>query len=223
MSAEILLSGFDKTTQELAFRIYCTEVPEAERRQMHKAEHFAALDLLGAALCRDFGIRHAKICRTGLDKPRLVHDSLHMNLSHCKGLAVCAVSRVPVGIDAETPRQVRDSLLPRICTPAETDWISSQDDKNLAFSRIWTLKEAYAKYTGAGIREPFSQLAFSLTDGIRFHHPDAENVRFFQLIRENHQVVTICLKNGVWGLIPQRGLGQSPNFNDREAIPYIPR
>ena len=29
----VLLSGYDKTTQELMFRVYLTEIPEVERSQ----------------------------------------------------------------------------------------------------------------------------------------------------------------------------------------------
>ena len=193
MSAEILLSGCEKHTQELVFRVYCTALCETARKQMHRAEHFAALDLLSAALLTDFGIRHAVVRRKGLEKPVLEADGLFMNLSHCKGLAVCAVSRTPVGIDAETPRKVREQMLSRVCTPAETGFVLRQTDRELAFSRLWTLKEAYAKYTGAGIREPFDKLGFSLDSGICFHHKDAENLRFFQILTENCQIISVCL------------------------------
>ena len=67
-----LLSGYDQNTQMLVFRVYAEALPDTERRQNHRQAHFAALDLLGAALEKDFGVRHAVIHRTGLGKPKLL-------------------------------------------------------------------------------------------------------------------------------------------------------
>lgn len=195
MSTE-LLTGYRKSTQELAFRVYCTAIPETDRRQAHRIQHLAAWDLLGAALLRDFGLRHTVILRRGVEKPTLLRDFPQFNVSHCKGLAVCAVGSVPVGIDAEPPRAVRESMVSRICTAGESAWIAAQNDKMYAFSRIWTLKEAYTKYTGEGIRHPFGDLDFALEGGIRFQHPDAGKLRFFQLLRGNSHAVSLCVPEG---------------------------
>lgn len=192
----VLLSEYDKSTQELEFRVYAERIPETERKKQHRQEHFAALDLLGAALAQDFGVYHAGIRRIGLGKPKLIHDFLHINISHCMGLAVAAVGRVPLGVDAEAPRAVRETLLRKICTAEETAYIDAAEDRNLAFSRIWTLKEAYAKYTGEGIALKFSQLGFSFAaDGaVRFHHPAADSVRLYHMLYEGF-AISVCCKN----------------------------
>ena len=192
-----LLSGYNKTTQELMFRVYAAEIPENGKRQNHSAAHFAALDLLGAALAADFGLRHAVIRRVGLGKPVLIHDFLHMNLSHCKGLAVAAVGRMPLGVDAEGKRAVKDALMQKVCAPEEIAQIQAAHDKNLAFTKFWTLKEAYAKYTGEGIRLDFSALRFEIgAEEIRFHHPDAAQVRFAQLTDRSGCIVSLCCPQG---------------------------
>ena len=64
-----LLSGYARSTQELMLRVYAAEIPETGKRQTHRASHFAALDLLSAALAKDFGVQHAVIHRVGLGKP----------------------------------------------------------------------------------------------------------------------------------------------------------
>lgn len=190
-----LLSGYDQNTQTLVFRVYAEALPDTERRQNHRQAHFAALDLLGAALEKDFGVRHAVIHRAGLGKPKLLHDFLHVNISHCKGLAVAAAGRVPLGVDAETPRKVRDSLLTKVCTAEEAAEIQQAADKNLAFSRFWTLKEAYAKYTGEGIGLDFAKLGFTIRscDDIVFHHPDADRLHFCQLMFGRQTVISLCV------------------------------
>ncbi len=196
-----LLSGYDKTTQELMFRVYVQPIPAADRRTRNKASHFYADDLLGAALAEDFQISHAKISRTGLEKPVLLHENLHMNLSHCKDLAVAAVGKVPLGVDAEPPREIKEKLMRTVCTPAETAWITSQPetDRLFAFSRIWTLKEAYTKYTGEGIRRPFSSLEFLIGNGLEFRHPASGKVCFFQMIHGNQHVISLCVPHGAHG------------------------
>ena len=191
-----LLSGYDKTTQKLVFRVYAEVLPDTGKRQKHRDAHFAALDLLGAALAKDFGVRHAVIRRVGLGKPQLIHDFLHINISHCRGMAVAAAGTVPLGVDAEVPRTVRDSLLEKVCTAEEIAQIKAADDENHMFARFWTLKEAYAKYTGEGIGLDFSTLGFSLVENIIFHHPNAGNVRFYQSKPDLQTVVSLCVPFG---------------------------
>lgn len=191
-----LISGYDKSTQKLMFRVYAEPLEDTGKRQKHKDAHFAALDLLGAALAKDFDLHHAVIRRIGLGKPQLIHDFLHVNISHCRGLAVAAAGYMPLGVDAEAPRQIRESLLRKVCTPEEAETILGAADGNLAFSRFWTLKEAYAKYTGEGIGLDFSTLGFTLGENIVFHHSDAEKLRFYQTVTENQTVVSLCVPAG---------------------------
>ena len=191
-----LLSGYDKSTQALMFRVYAEPLPGTGRRLKHKDAHFAALDLLGAALAEDFGVTHAVIRRKGLGKPHLIHDFLHINLSHCKGLAVAAVGRMPLGVDAEAPRTVRDPLLEKVCTVEEIAQIRAADDGSRMFARFWTLKEAYAKYTGKGIALDFTQLGFALSDAgtVTFRHPESSQVCFFQLPVTADVTVSLCIR-----------------------------
>ena len=195
-----LLSGYDQTTQDLIFRVYAAVIPDTDRLSRNRASHFCAYDLLGAALAEDFDIYHAKIKREGLGKPMLIHDTLQMNLSHCKGLAVAAVGRVPLGVDAEPPREITDKLIRTVCTSQETAWISGHADESklFAFSREWTLKEAYTKYTGEGLRRPFSSLEFLLADGLEFRHPAAHKVQLYQLLHGEKYVVSLCVPSGAY-------------------------
>lgn len=207
----VLLSGYDQLTQELMFRIYAAEIPTADRKLRNHVSHNYANDLLGAALLADFGVKHAKIVRRRLEKPLLIHESLHMNISHCKGLAVAAIGKFPVGVDAEPPREIAEKLMRTVCMPAEARAIMAEPPEKRAFmfSRFWTLKEAYAKYTGEGIRRPFSTLGFKLgtpldslrNDSIEFLHPSACKLRFCQLLCGEKFAVSFCISRlGVFDL-----------------------
>lgn len=200
---KVLLSGYDRLTQELMFRVYAAEIPTADRKLRTHLSHNYANDLLGAALLADFGVKHAKIVRKRLEKPLLIHESLHMNISHCKGLAVAAIGKFALGVDAEPPREVADKMMRTVCMPAEFRAICEQPAEKRAFyfSRLWTLKEAYAKYTGEGIRRPFSTLGFKLhalpdslrNDTVEFLHPSACKVRFYQMLCGDKYAVSLCI------------------------------
>lgn len=83
-------------------------------------------------------------------------DDLHFSLSHAPGLVVCAVARDrAVGIDVErVALQHRFPRLARlVCAASEQHSMERRDPVaySLHFLRYWTLKEAYAKATGAGL------------------------------------------------------------------------
>ncbi len=92
---------------------------------------------------------------------------LYFSLSHTKGIIACIVARNPeIGCDIEQirPRRYEKELATKIF--AEKEMAQYQQQENTAacrsfFYRCWTLKEAYLKAKGIGIRESLSQLDFS--------------------------------------------------------------
>lgn len=75
-----------------------------------------------------------------------------MSISHSQGLAACALSRQPLGVDLE-PLQRRpgwQKVTRRWFTPGEQAWLLERDDPQ-AFLQAWTFKEAWLKATGRGI------------------------------------------------------------------------
>lgn len=91
--------------------------------------------------------------------------SLHFNLSHSHGLVLCAVSSIgPVGIDVETidPERASLDIARRYFSDRETAIFAAlpERDRPVAFHRIWTLKEAYVKALGTGLRTPLADFRF---------------------------------------------------------------
>jgi 4'-phosphopantetheinyl transferase len=95
-------------------------------------------------------------------KPSLVRGQSgpRFNLSHSNALFVCAVSsQSEVGIDVEQVGGMPDSdasaIVERFFSEIEKSaYRTSKDDqKQLAFYRLWTRKEAIAKCSGQGIAE----------------------------------------------------------------------
>lgn len=182
------------------FVLYATKIPDLQDvpvRNRYRTEHFYAINLLSTVLQQDYEIYHAMLSRDEQGKPQLIHPFLHMNWSHCKGLCVLGIGNCPIGVDVEPPRQVREAVLDRVCLPSEKEEILSENDVDASFSRYWTLKEAYGKWHGGGIRLPLDKIPFSLkTDKIQFLHEKANEFSFYQLIYEPDEIpytVSVCV------------------------------
>ena len=73
------------------------------------------------------------------------------SISHCKhGIAV-AVSEKPIGIDIEHIRTAKPELVERTMNEQEQAEIWAAASPDVAFTRLWTQKEAVLKMQGTGI------------------------------------------------------------------------
>ena len=85
-------------------------------------------------------------------KPYITNfDGIEFNISHCRQAVVVAVSNRVVGVDAEGSRRFSETTLGKACSNEERDAIVNADNPSVEFSRIWTHKEAFFKWTGTGI------------------------------------------------------------------------
>lgn len=92
-------------------------------------------------------------------KPFLQNHLRHFSLTHTDELIALAVSTRPVGIDIEhSERKFNPRLAKRYFHQQENSILSADDNFNLNFASLWTLKEAYAKATGVGIFASISKL-----------------------------------------------------------------
>lgn len=66
----------------------------------------------------------------------------HYSISHSKTHVFIALSKQPVGVDTETHRFIKQSVVERLTTPAEL--------AGLTFFDIWVLRESYFKLKGEG-------------------------------------------------------------------------
>jgi len=94
-------------------------------------------------------------------KPLAV-DGVYYSLSHSGNYAACLIGRSENGLDIQVRRPVREGLEKRFFAKEENDYLDGlrgkggAEEVTDAFFTIWTLKEAYAKYTGKGMSEGFS-------------------------------------------------------------------
>ena len=100
-------------------------------------------------------------------KPYFPGSHLHFSITHTKTHVFCALSDVPVGIDAEDKtRTVNPSLAQKILSPDEMAQYEALTpmDRNDALLRFWVLKEAEVKCSGLGLRGYPNHTNFKLDD-----------------------------------------------------------
>ena len=140
--------------------------------------------LLKRGLNEVFGISENPLFEYGEHgKPQLAgHPEIYFNMSHCREAAVCAVSNRPVGIDVESVGRYKESLVRYTMNEAEVQQILQAERPDVAFIRLWTMKEARLKLTGEGIS---NDMKHALDDAALF--------RFETTIdQELHYIYTVC-------------------------------
>ena len=106
-----------------------------------------------------------EIAVTDRGKPFFVESPWYFSVSHSKHHVFCALSRTPIGIDAEeADRDINLRLAEKILSSTERQQFEEAADKRLALLTFWVLKEAKAKCTGEGLKGYPNQTEFMLTD-----------------------------------------------------------
>ena len=136
------------------------EISEQRREQALKFKHeqgqrlcVLAYLLLKQALREGYGITENPVFEYNEHgKPSIVgHPEIFFNLSHCKEAAVCVVSDQPIGVDVESIREFKESLVNYTMNDDEIAQINSAEHPAAAFIRLWTMKEATMKLIATGI------------------------------------------------------------------------
>lgn len=79
------------------------------------------------------------------------HPEVHFSISHCRVAAGCLVSNRPCGFDVEYIRKAKPDLVRQTMNPEEQEDIFSSPYPDIAFTRLWTQKEAVLKLQGTGL------------------------------------------------------------------------
>ena len=128
-----------------------------------------------------------EILRGEHGKPYFKDSDIFFNCSHCKFGAACIVADCEVGVDIQEIRKVKPAVIKRVCTDSEIESIKTDED----FIRIWTMKEAYSKYTGNGFAEGFSTI--DTTGWTNFVKIGNCYISWYSFIGEEPQLVEVSL------------------------------
>lgn len=81
-------------------------------------------------------------------KPYIGGNEQYISISHSKEFVLVGIHQLPIGVDVEVLRPFNKKLINRYFTPEEADFIDNQEK----FFIIWTVKEAFLKLTGQGLK-----------------------------------------------------------------------
>ena len=127
--------------------------------------HDAGRKLLRQLYREQTGREIPEIAVTDRGKPYFPESPWHFSISHTKRHAFCALSRNPVGIDAEElDRDVKLTLADKILSPTEKAQFDATPDPHRALLTFWVLKEAAAKQSGKGLGKAAWNTDFSPDD-----------------------------------------------------------
>lgn len=97
------------------------------------------------------------------------NSRITFNLSHTDGAVICALGSSAIGADieycADASMRMSEHLLRRSLTENERNYVyeaRTEQERNLRFLRLWTLKESFAKACARGLSLPFRSISFPL-------------------------------------------------------------
>ena len=120
------------------------------RQELDQRRCMAAYRLLQESLRADFGIDEVpEFVFNAQGKPLLLeHPGIHFSLSHCREAVAVAIDLQPVGIDIETVDHYSEEVARRVMSEGEMRQILSAPRPEVAFTKLWTMKESLYKLTG---------------------------------------------------------------------------
>lgn len=137
-----------------------------QHSEQHSLAHSLLKDMLKGFYDIDYTEEMTK--KTEQGKPYLAdYPDVHFNISHSERIAACMVESRQCGIDCEKVREYRPNVMKRAFSEKEQALIESapENERDMLFFTIWTLKEAYIKAIGKGLSFPMNEAEFFIEDG----------------------------------------------------------
>lgn len=187
--------------------------PETERLARLRFERDRVRGLVARALVRTVLSRYGPLApqewefrADGNGRPRLCNPPpgtrMEFNLSHSGAMIVLGIGAGMIGVDVECiTRQSDTEALERYFAPSEREALRALParERRRRFFELWTLKEAYLKARGVGLRLPLDRIAFEFAGehGLRFslESPLADTSprwRLWQFAPRTDYVVAVC-------------------------------
>lgn len=144
------------------------------RHELGRRTCAAAYLLLCEGLRKEHGITEKPVFEFGEHgKPSIIgRPDLHFSLSHCREAAICVLSDRPVGIDIESVGRYNERLARYTMNDEEMAQILASNRPDIAFTRLWTQKEAVLKCTGEGIGNDLKNVLKNFRESSPItHHP----------------------------------------------------
>ena len=93
-----------------------------------------------------------QICKNEHGKPFFLDECLpNFNISHTKDMIGLVLSSEVIGIDLEVLRNTKEDLWERFLSENEVNALKGAENKEVLFTRFWTIREAVLKASGEGL------------------------------------------------------------------------
>lgn len=177
-------NGYDFDCEKFLHLLPCERVEKYHRLRFEKdKKNCVGTYLLLLKALKEYGVEKFVLGYTETGKPYIKDNPVYFNFSHSKNGFVCAVSQKEIGADIQEVVKPKKTTLEKACTEKEKN-LAAEDD--VAFTRLWTLKESIIKRNGATIAD-YGKYEFA-TDEKDFY---AYGNHFVSLIEEDF-VITVC-------------------------------
>lgn len=160
--------------------------------------HSIGIMLLEEALKSKYNITDFVLDKDNYGKPYLAsHSNIYFNITHCKNMVICAVAECNVGVDAESIRSYKEITARKISDLGEFSFYNHSLNKDVTFTRLWTIKESYSKYFGRGITMDFSSISINelvmqkILDDIDIMEFNIDGLKVIS-IRFSKNIVALC-------------------------------
>lgn len=131
----------------------------------------------------DIGVENAEIKRTGSGKPYVDAEDVFFSVSHSGNYFVMLTDNLPVGVDIQKETGAdTETVSRRYFTEEEAELVRSEGRE--IFFKLWTMKEAYAKYLGTGLGKVLGKVSVL----------NREDVEFAGFQLEKGMYCTCCMK-----------------------------
>lgn len=133
-----------------------------------RKECAAAYLLLCRGLREEYGITVPPVFDYGEHgKPVIAgRPDIHFNLSHCREAVLCVLSDQPVGADVERIGRYKESLARYTMNDEEMAVILQAERPDVAFTQLWTQKEAVLKLQGTGITDNMKDVLHAVSTSL---------------------------------------------------------
>jgi 4'-phosphopantetheinyl transferase len=181
---------------------FAAKAKEVSKERLEKIEKLKKQDdkfrCLGAGLLLNYvkkvyGIDDGiMIAKNG--KPHFKKTKLSFNISHSGNYVIIAVSDYNVGIDIQRMEKRNQLVAEKNFCSSECAYINENDNEDIKrqrFHEIWTIKEAYLKNIGIGLRKPLNSFEIDLSSD----QPkiiDNPGYAILQLKLDSRYIIAIC-------------------------------
>ena len=127
-------------------------------------------------------------------KPHFLRTKDSFNISHSGNYVVIAVSRFNIGIDIQRMEKNNQLVAERNFHQNECTYINEGEDENVKtqrFYEVWTVKEAYLKNVGIGLRKPLNSFEVNFAEG-KAKIMDNPGYEILQMKLDERYIMSVC-------------------------------